>query len=302
MKKLILIFIFFSSLAAAGNFIAAKINNKAITNSEVEDRYRLVLRTSAISVKNEYEKKMLREQIVSKMIDEELIRQESKNLKLEVEPNEIRDAIEIIALQRKQNPAQFKAFFMNNNLSFENYLQQVEAEILWSKIMSEVLRAKVKVTDVEVKEFFEQHKFNTDVRKFLIAEILISNSENAAQFASKLSLELKQGADFINLVRQFSSAISAENNGEIGWVSQADIDVKIYNAISKLTKGNYSTPVLLPDGYHIFKLIDAKVETKIADQDLTAAKNAIYSRKLQILAKGYLMDLKKKVFIEISNS
>jgi peptidyl-prolyl cis-trans isomerase SurA len=291
--------------SSRSDFIIAKINNKAITNSELNDRYRFVLIVSKIKFQSPQDQNLLLNQILDKMVDEELIRQEATNLKIEIAPEEMVEAIETLALQQKKNSAQFKLFFINSDLSFDNYLKQVESEILWSKIVAETLRSRVKVTEVEVKEFFEQHKFNTDVKKFHVAEILISPSgksaENAGQFAAKLAVELKQGADFKNLVMQFSGGINSENNGEIGWVSQSDIDSKIYQAISRLEKGGYSDPLLLPDGYHIFKLLDVKIETKIADQDLNAARNAIFTRKLQIAAKGYLMDVRKKAFVELKN-
>jgi peptidyl-prolyl cis-trans isomerase SurA len=307
----ITIFLNYSPSFAAiqsNDFIVAKINNKAITNSELIDRYHFVINASKIKIKDPQDQKLLISQILDKMIDEELIRQEALNLKLEVTPEEMREAIDILALQQKKNATQFKLFFINNGVSFENYLKQVESEILWSKIISEVLRSKVKVTEVEVKEFFEQQKFDTNIKKFLIAEILISSSENkgknflvnSEQLANKLSFELKQGADFKNIVKQFSSSLTAENNGEIGWVSQADIDEKVYAVVSKLKKGGYSDPVKLSDGYHIFKVLDSRIETKIADQDLNAARNAIFGRKLQTLSKGYLMDMRKKAFVEIS--
>lgn len=316
MKKLIFFIIIFlnhqtsfaakSSLVAMGgeNFILAKVNNKAITNSEMLDRYRFVIIASKLNIKEASDKKLLQAQVLDKMIDEELIRQEAAVLKIETNAAEIREALDTLALQQKKNATQLKVFFINNGLSFDNYLKQVESEILWSKIMSEVLRSKVKVTEVEVKEFFEQHKYNTSVNKYLVAEVLISNSgnlsNNAAQLASKLAIELRHGADFKNVVKQFSSGFTSENNGEIGWVSQSDIDPKIFALISKLGKGGYSDPLSLADGYHIFKLLDAKSETKIADQDLTAARNVIFQRKLQTLAKGYLMDIRKKAFVEIT--
>lgn len=290
---------FISFSAVIEDFVVVKVNNRAITNSEILDRYRFAISASKINIKSISDQKILRLQVIDKMIDEELIRQEAKNLKLEASEAEIKDAIEVISLQRKQKPHQFKLFFTKNNLSFDAYLKQIEAEILWSKIISEILRYKLKITDAEVREFFEQHKFNTNVKKFFVAEILISQSENAAQFANKLAIELRQGADFKNIVQQFSTSFTSENNGELGWISQADIDQKIYAVISKLGKGDYSDPVLLSDGYHIFTLLDAKTETKIHDQDLNAAKNAIFNHKLQSLAKGYLMDLRKKAFVEI---
>lgn len=293
-----------SRQAPQADFIIAKINNRAITYSELTNRYRFVVNAFKITIKDIQDQKLLMSQILDKMIDEELIRQEAAHLKIEVTANEVTESVEILAAQQKKNSSQFKLFFINKGLSFDNYLKQVESEILWSKIVSDTLRSRVKITDVEIKEFFEQHKFSTDVKKFLIAEVLISpignSSQKAAQLASKLSTELKQGADFKNIVRQFSNGIHAEKSGEVGWVSQGDIDAKIYTAISKLGKGEYSDPVSLADGYHIFKLLDAKTEAKIADQDLNAARNAIFATKLQVLAKGYLMDLRKRAFVEIA--
>lgn len=296
-KFLITILFLLAQSSFAQDFVAAKINNKIITDSEVTDRFRFVIAISGIGIKDAADQKLLRAQVIDKMIDEELIRHEAQALKIEVTPEEVRDAVELIALQRKQNMAQFKAFFARRNLSFENYLKQAEAEILWSKIMSEVLRSRVRVSDFEVKEFFEQHRLNSDVRKFLIAEILISGA-NAPQLANKLVDELRAGANFKSIVQQFSSAVSAENGGELGWVSQSDIDPKIYNAISKLSKNGYSDAVALNDGYHIFKLLDAKTERTISDKDLNTARNQIFNAKLQNFAKGYLMDLRKKAFIE----
>jgi peptidyl-prolyl cis-trans isomerase SurA len=293
--------LFFSFLGFAGDFsdyVVAKVNNKAIANSEVLDRYRFVTLTSKINTKNENEKKILRQQVIDKMVDEELIRQEAKELKIEIGEKELQEGIDLVSAHYKKNPAQLKAFLRQNNLSFEIYSKQVEAEILWSKIIVETLRPKIKISDVEVNEFFEQHKFNTDVRKFFLSEILIAPSENAAKFAEKLVLELRNGANFEALSEQFSSGVG----GEIGWVSQNDLDRKIYAAISGLKKGGYSDPVSLANGYHIFKLVDSKTETKIADKDLSAAKNIIFSQKLQTLAKGRLMDMRKRAFIEIKNN
>ena len=300
--SLLFLFLFINnqSYAAKPDFIVAKVNNKAITNSELNDRYNFVIYVAKIAIKSAQDKEMLSNQILDKMIDEELIRQRASSLKMEVSPEEIREAIDDIALHQKKNATQLKISIINHGLSFDNYLKQVESEVLWSKIISETLRARVKVTEGEVNEFFEQQKFNTNVKKFHIAEIFIPKSTTAAQLASKLVLELRQGADFANIVRQFSRGLSAESNGDIGWVSHNEVDPRIYNELVKVPKSGYSNPILLTEGYHIFKIIDAKIESKIADKDMAEARNILFSRKLQTLAKGYLMDLRKEAFVEVS--
>lgn len=282
------------------NFVIARVNSKVITYLELMDRYHFVLLASKINAKSIQDKKMILNQIMDKMIDEELIRQEAANMKIEVTADEIQTAIDDVALQQRKNAAQFKLSLSQKNISVINYVRQIEADIMWSKIIADTLRPKVKITDAEIQEFFEQQKLNTNITKLFIAEVFIPNGEKSAEISAKLVSELRSGADFRSIVKQFSrDSLSVENNGEIGWVSQKDLDKKIYDEVSKLKKGEYSNPILLADGYYIYKLLNTKFENKIEDQDLNVARNNIFMKKLQNIARGYLMDLKKKSFVEV---
>ena len=288
------------------DFVVAKVNNVVITNSEINSRIRYVVKTTKISFSNNFEQKLLRLQVIDKMIEEELIRQDAKKLNITVLDEEINNALQIIASQSKKNIAQFKFFLKENNISLVDFLEYLEAEVLWSKISDENFKSKIKVIDLEIEEFFEQAKAKTDNRKFLLAEIVINKSmninnaeNNALEFASKISQDLNNGANFNELVRQFSVAVNSQNNGEIGWVSQGDIDAKIYQAISNLAKNFSSKPILFGDGYHIFKVLDIKLEKRVNDKNVDFARNFIFRRKLQNYGKGYLMEIRKKSFIEI---
>lgn len=289
------------------NFIIARVNNKVITYLELIDRYKFVLYTSKIKVKSSKDKKMILTQIIDKMIDEELIRQEAVKLKIEISPEEVKKTLDEVASQQKKSTKKFNYSLIKRNISVENYVKQIESDLIWSKIISAILRAKVKITDAEIQEFFEQQKFDTNVTRLHIAGIFIPTNRNlgnkSLEISTKLVSELRNGADFNNIVRQFSrDSLTVENNGEIGWFSAKDLDQKIYKEISQLKKGEYSNPVLLDRGYYIYKLLDRKTETKIEDRDMNIARGNIFMKKLQNLAKGYLMDLKKKSFVEVNRS
>lgn len=295
----IALLIFSIPAQAQHDFIAAKINQKVITYSELLDRYHFVIRTSRLKTISETDKKSLLEQILEKMIDEEVIMQSAKTLNITATEEEINETVKEIATQQNQNLTQLRAFFKKNNLSFENHLRQIESEILWSKIISGVIRPRARVTEIEIREFLEQHKVETEIKRFLIAEILIQRtSKHSEQLAKKITYELKHGADFNSLAKQFSDA-GNENNGEIGWVSQGDVDEKVYQEIFKLGKNGYSEPVVLGDAYHIFKVLDAKTEIIISDQNMKAAQEMLLNKKVQNMARSYLMDMRKKAFVEM---
>lgn len=309
-KRVMLISLFFCNYSLAlpikndyNDLVVVKVNNKIITQSQVEMRLKYLIKSTKMSVANSNDLKLLREQIIDKMIDEELIRQDAQKFQITVDPEDFENTIEIIALQKKLSVDQFKIFLKNNQISFEVFSKYLEAEILRNKIINELFLRKVKVSDIEILEFLEQGKSRSDHRKFLIAEIVISNANKddkiTKEFVEKIFNDLNQGADFLELVRQFSNSSSALNNGLIGWVSQGDIDAKIYSAIVNLNKNSYSKPIILADGYHIFKLLDAKVEKNIDDNQSNIISKIISKNKLDNLAKGYLIDLRKKSFVEI---
>lgn len=302
MNKIAFIFTLLFSLNsfAAQNYIVAKVNDTAITRQELLDRFRVIVKIAGINIRSKSDRKIFLSQSLEKMIDNEIVRQEGKKLEISVSSAELDETLDLVALQQKQSRKQIKNYFKRNGISFDSYVKQVESEILWSKIVSGVIRPRVKVTEVEVRELFEQKKLNTSTKKFFISEVVIPKGKNAKLLSQKLVSELKGGASFRNIVKQFSSSISSENDGEIGWVAQGDIDKNVYNAISKLKKGEYSKAINLPDGYHIFKVLDVKIDQIIPSKEMKVAKDIIFERKLRSAAKGYLMKLRRNAFIEIS--
>lgn len=289
--------------AKEDGFVIANVNNHIITYANLQDRYRYVVSFAKIKVNSPEEKRMLLNQIIDRMIDEELIRQEAAQLKIDLNEQELDEVIASVAKNQHQSLSGLKASLQKNGITFESYKEQIKADLLWSKIVSESLRSKIKITDFEIQEYFEQKKQNTDLTKYRISEILIPN-ENADSktLANKLSAELKRGADFKNIVKQFSRSPTVENNGDLGWISQNDVDNKIFATISKLEKNGYSEPVLIADSYYIFKLVDKKSVTHIKEDEMAAAKQRIFTRQLEIESKRYLMDLHKNAFIEVNRA
>lgn len=295
----VIVAFFFTSLANAEiGFVVAKVNNHVITFSDLEDRYNFVISESKIKINSPEEKRLLLNQIVDKMIDEELIRQEGEKLNINLSDPEIDAVMESLAERQKKNIASLKKYFASKKLSFSSYRNQIKADLVWSQIISGAVKSRIKITDSEIKEFLEQQKLNTDITKFLIAEIFIPDEKDAKFLATKLVAELKRGANFKTIVKQFSRSPTSESNGELGWVSHADVDVKIYDAILGLEKNEYSDPVFLTDGYYIFKLLDKKSVTELKESDAAEARKRIFTRELETESKSYLIDLHKNSFIE----
>lgn len=288
--------------------IIAKVNNKIITNTDLVDRYKLVLNISKIKFNSESEKRVVFNQLLQQMIDELLQIDHAKDLNIELDQKKFDSAFNEIAQTQKKNTDQFKNFFKTKSLSYSSFLSQLQSQILWSQIIHKEIIPAIKVSQSEVNELLEFRKIKSTVSKLFLSEIYLpldyKNGNDAIDsrvLANKLVSELKKGKDFKVVVKQFSRSPTAEFDGEVGWVGEGDVDVKVYRAISSLESGQISDPVLMNDGYRLFKVLDKKTFSTLTDQDLEQIKNHIFSVKVQLMAKSYLMDLRKKAYIEINH-
>ncbi|MBR4276696.1 MAG: peptidylprolyl isomerase [Prevotella sp.] len=77
--------------------------------------------------------------------------------------------------------------------------------------------------------------------------------------ADSLYSEIKKGADFESMAKQYSQDPgSAQRGGEIGWISRGQTLKAFEEAAFALKKGEVSQPVLSEAGYHIIKMKDRK--------------------------------------------
>ncbi|MES2677647.1 MAG: peptidylprolyl isomerase [Pseudomonadota bacterium] len=287
-------------------FVIAKIDNQVITNVDLIDRYRLVLKMSKIQLGSEQEKQIVLNQILQKMIDEELQIKEAKTLEIAIDDKNFQQAELEVAKSLHKNSQQLKSFFEQQSISYSSLTKQLQSQIVWSDIIKKTVAPKIKVNQSEIDELLELRKVKADIEKYFIAEIFIpltykndNDNIDSKELALKLADELNKGKNFANIVKQFSRSPTAEFGGEIGWVGVGDVDVRIYKAISQTKLGEVSKPVLMDDGYYLFKVVNKKTFSTLTEEDTNQVKNVIFSKKLQLMAKSHLMDLRKNSYIEI---
>ncbi len=130
-------------------------------------------------------------------------------------------------------------------------------------------------------------------KAYRLAQIFIKDEAALAHVRAKLSAK---GADFGAIARAHSQEpASAANNGEIGWLAEAQIQPAIKDILPALKPGGApSAPVKLTDGWHILRLIEVREPAtptpEQARPTLTARLRAEKSRELR---QQYLTGLLK---------
>ena len=118
------------------------------------------------------------------------------------------------------------------------------------------------VTDAEVKKAYAENLKHVSLAKlklvfFPAAQDNGAENQAALQLAKDVRERIEGGADFVEMVKQYSKdPVSRDKNGDYGPLQITDdFPAAAKKAIWELNPGGVSAPVLLPNGYYLFKLM-----------------------------------------------
>ncbi len=157
--------------------------------------------------------------------------------------------------------------------------------------------------DAEVEAAYQASKESFLIpRQHRLAQIFIALPKNADTAATekarqrldaiKKKLDDKQ-ADFAAIARTESDEIaSASNGGEIGWLTEAQIQPDIRETAATLAAGQTSAPVRRDDGWHIIKCLEVKEPfTPALDQLKPRLVQQMRAEKTKANSQAYLAKL-----------
>ncbi|ESU34601.1 hypothetical protein G3A_00060 [Bacillus sp. 17376] len=139
----------------------------------------------------------------------------------------------------------------------ESWKQQIK----YSLLLEELLTKDVKVSEEDMKSFYEQNNSLFDIPASYHLSQIIVETKKEADSAVK---ELKDGSSFTALAMERSiDEFSANEGGDIGFVTEEDelISPKVVQAAKSLKSGEWTGPVKVENGYAIVYL-NEKLEGK----------------------------------------
>ncbi|MCM3122900.1 MULTISPECIES: peptidylprolyl isomerase [Bacillaceae] len=184
---------------------------------------------------------------------------------------------------------QYSMFLQKQGFKNEEELKDhIEQSLYFFKATTE----GVKVSDKQIKDYYEQHK--SEYTEARTSHILVDHESTAKE----IEKELKKGTDFAEIAKkQSTDTATAAEGGDLGYLSgrTQEMDPTFLAAALKLKKGEVSEPVKTVFGYHIIKVTDIK-ETPLS-QVKDQIKQTLMSKKAKPVQE-ILNSLKKEIEIE----
>jgi peptidyl-prolyl cis-trans isomerase SurA len=281
--------------------IAAVVNDDVITVLDLIVRTRIALIAS-----NQPDTPELRSQLVlpalRNLIDERLKAQAVRAYGIEVAEADVDAHLQQLADQNTLTVDEFKAALASRGILIDSFTGQIRTEIGWATLVRQRYREAATVSDKDVDDELAQYQSNVGQPEYSLAEIFLpvyGPNENAEVRATAEGLmdQLRNGADFAALARQFSQSATASVGGQLGWTRLDRFDQAVAGAVGKLEPGQITGPIQIPGGYSILMLRNRR-ETA-APPDRETLRQQLSRQRLDRLARGLLLDLRNQAFIDI---
>ncbi|HON42102.1 MAG TPA: peptidylprolyl isomerase, partial [Bacillota bacterium] len=189
------------------------------------------------------------EQVLSDLINEQLIGQAAKKAKVTVTSAEVEAEMEKL---REQIGPSFDSVLAQYGMTVEDLRKNMELNLLVYKVSTK----DITVSEDALKAHFEENKSDYDQPEMVKAShILVDTEEKAKEIQKKLA----EGADFAELARSESTdPMSAAEGGDLGFFARGRMVPEFEKVAFSMSPGQTSGPVKSEYGYHIIRVTERK--------------------------------------------
>ncbi len=238
--------------------IAALVNEAVISRRDVENRLDLVIGLSTLANTPEVRHRLL-PQILQTLVDEHLKMQEAEALHFAVSDEDVANAIALIEVRNSLPRGGFEQLITERHLNRTTLIEQMHAEVAWYKVVQRTIRPQAKVGEDEIEAVLQDLRATAGRPQNQLTEIFLSvdspgQEDDVRILAERLIEQIRAGADFKAIARQFSQTASAATDGDLGWTYQGQLAPEVEDVLTRLQPGQLSTPIRTLSGYTILLL------------------------------------------------
>ena len=255
-----------SGMAYAQNShgIAAVVNEDIVTSHDLTQRTLFMVATTGIE-RNEAGIARAQRQALRNLVDEHIQMQEANKYEQVIADAEVDQSVANLIGRNGLDPNEVVERLASVGVSIDTMRDQVRSEIAWQRIINGLYGSRIRISDAQIDETLNRLSANASKPSYRVAEIYIEATDDiggidgAMEGANAMIEQLSDGAPFPLLAQQFSSAPTAAQGGDLGWVHEGEMRPELDRVIQTMEAGNVSKPIVVPGGVYVVALLDKKV-------------------------------------------
>lgn len=286
----------FTPLDTEEENLVATVNQEKITQEQLDKQYELffILLAYPESAKQQINKTVY----LNQMVVEELMLQEAEKegiSPLLVSSEELKSSLDVYLNTNQITIQQLAENLVSKGLTTDDLQNYFKKQIAINNFLNKTLLDKIRVTDDEVKDFYEQNSasFIAEEGQIRARRILVETEEEAEEVIAKL----RDGEDFAQLAREYSlDTASVARGGNLGFFSKDMMVEEFSEAAFELTVNKISKPVQTQFGWHVIQRQSDKI---LFEETYDELSSYLYQQKQRTALQTYLEQIKAQAEIEI---
>ena len=241
--------------------VVAVVDDDVVMQSELDERVDYIRRQNRGA--NLPDTQTLSHQVLERLIVENIQKQQANRVGIRISDAQLNEALERIAAQNKMTLPQFRAAMESEGVPFDTAREQIQNEMLMSRLQRGMVGEKIQITDQDVDLFLasEMGKMSA-AAEYRLGHILVSvpaeatpdDFSKAEQRARDILRRLRGGADFRSTAMAESDGRNALEGGDLGWRKEGQLPGIFADVVPGLAVGQISEPIRSSSGFHLVQL------------------------------------------------
>ena len=264
--------------------IVAKVNGKAITNYDVDQRAAFLRMVTNLNDTNA-NREQIRQDATQSLIDEILKLDAAKAIDPNIVERSREAAKNLVDENFAYNGKNGSDNLRDKGIDARNVQRKFVSDIVWGEFIRYKFDSKFRELDSIVDKAFLRIKKNSKKLQVRLSEIILLPGpkrpiDKTLELANEIIKSVNRGANFNAIARQYSAAGTARSGGSLGWVFFDQLSSEVQEEIQKIEVGAVSAP-LQRDGLVILIRKEGILQNGVGDpsQDVITIARAVYPLK-----------------------
>jgi parvulin-like peptidyl-prolyl isomerase len=285
--------------------IVARVNGQPVLRRDFDLAVQLQFQGRAASV-GHAELKAVREKVLEKLIDNEILFQRASSRGTKVADKEVDAEAERIQSAWESGEA-FSAFLRDSGISAAEFRGQVRRTLVVTRFVDEEVAGDLKLEEADLRRYYDQNpKEIIRPESVRLSQIMVraptgspGERAQARQRIEAILKKLHSGLDFADAARKYSDGPEAERGGDAGFVTRGSRPPPVERAAFQMQPGETSDIIETRVGFHIIRVGEQRPEGPVPFEETREMIRArLTAREREEKIGDYVAGLKEKARVE----
>jgi peptidyl-prolyl cis-trans isomerase SurA len=287
------------------NRVAAVVNGDVVTLLDLEERAGQELRRADAEPPGPARERLRARALrtaLDGLVADKLFAAQAASLGVEITDAEVDQTIDEIKRRNGLDDARLDAALGEQGMDRASYRKALKRDLESARIVSLRVRSRVKVTDEDVKNYWQTHprefQQGEEVR---VRHVFVAGDDARARGLAERALKrIRAGEDFAAVARDLSQAPSASEGGDLGWLRRGTVQPELERVALALQPGQVSDLVRTRAGYQILRVEERRGGgLRPLEEVKEEIRDRLANEQVESYRAQYVTELRKDAVIDV---